>query len=136
MDVATFPIVAGSIYICAGIGFRTGLIPPSNRRWIGSYPGRLIVPDKVTVPLDGFNALEDPAVWYPVSRRSAVLLITFGFGYLALGLASKLLSVDWLGEDRAFLIFLIVLVLGQLLTWLFSYWTAKTLVRRLALVGQ
>lgn len=136
MDVALFAFVAAAIYLCAGIAFRKEFLPPSKRSLYGRYWGRFIVPDRFTMPFSGFDALEDPRIWYPVSKRSAVGLIALSLIYFVIGLASKLFPDDWVNEDRIFLLFLVTLVLGQFLIWMYSYRTAKTFVRRLGLDSQ
>jgi hypothetical protein len=133
-----FLIGAGLIYASAGIGYRKEIFPPKKRKsfQLGLTYNTLIAPDGWTVPLNGFDALEDPRIWYPVSKRVAIALLALGALFLTGALAWKLLPDTKMDEDRVFPAFLVALLVGQLLIWVWSYRMAKTMARRLALVQQ
>ena len=117
-----FLIGAGLIYVSAGIGYRKEFFPPRKRKafQLSLTHNTLIVPDGWTVPLTGFDAFEDPRIWYPVSKRIAFALLALGSLFLTAALAWKLLPEGRVNEDRVFLAFMGSLVLGQFLIWVWS----------------
>lgn len=137
MDPGYFPLIAAAIYIGAGIGYRVGVFPPSKRKAVGFgfHYNRIIVPDGWTMPATGFDALENPRIWYPVSKRTSLLVIALGCIFALFWLAPKFLLNERVDEDRIFLAFLIVGVAGQGLIWLSAYRMTRTYVRNLDLDG-
>jgi hypothetical protein len=135
MDLGYFPVIVGAIYIGAGIGYRMGVFPPTKRKLVGfgfNY-NRIIVPDRWTMPGTGFDALENPHIWYPVSKRTSLLVMALGCIFALFWLAPRFLLEDRDDEDRIFLAFLIAGVVGQGLIWLYAYRMTRTYVRNLDL---
>lgn len=133
MDAGFIPLIAGAIYIGAGICYRMGIFPPANRKAFGfgfNY-NRIIVPDRWTMPVAAFDALENPRIWYPVSKRTSLLVMALGCIFVLFWVAPRFLPDDRVDEDRLFLAFLIAVVGGQALIWLYAYRMTRTYVRNL-----